>query len=70
MGNYWRGTSTREEFIDRWFERVKGGASYLDAYEDTEKEHMEIFQHNRYKNFDSFLNSYYSAMRNRKSNNL
>jgi hypothetical protein len=61
---------TREGFIMRWFDRVKEGKTYELSYSETEEEHILIFSHRRYKNWEAFKNSYYSAMKNRKSNNL
>ena len=54
----------------RWFEHVKKGMTYREAYEATDKEHFEKFGIVRYKNFESFQFSYYSAMKNRKTNKI
>jgi citrate synthase len=45
---------TTEGFMQRYEELVKESRTYFDAYTNAEREHINLFGHPRYKNYDSF----------------
>lgn len=54
---------TREGFIMRFEERRKTAKTNEEAYGETEKEHINLFGRNRYKNLESFKRSYYEVLK-------